>query len=212
MRNLWKRLITGILLAALFLFTFFCLPSYVISLFCCLILIRILILEWPRICKNNKQFWLLTPLYPILPFILLIHLNHTNHTLLFLLIATVAGFDTGAYFTGKLFGQHKLAPTISPGKTWEGVAGGYAIATSIYTFFLISFKKAYTIPSLMVFTTGVCLFALLGDLFESWLKRKAGIKDTGSILPGHGGFLDRMDGLLIASCYVYVNHYCFFQA
>ncbi len=204
MNNLAKRLLTSAVLIAGFLIIFFILPPLACSLALVAILAHVLRFEWPLICARNRALWLITPAYPILPFILLIKLNHTHHSFLFLLIASVAAFDSGAYFAGKLFGTHKLAPTISPGKTWEGVAGGYAASALVCLLFLSWFKQPYTHATLIGFTTGICVCALLGDLFESWLKRKAGIKDTGSILPGHGGFLDRMDGLLIAVFFVYL--------
>ena len=104
--------------------------------------------------------------------------------------------DTAAYFAGKKFGKHKLAPQISPGKTWEGVMGAllavlcYAIAIGYYLEETISFV-------IMLITTVVALaiLGIIGDLFESQLKRQAGIKDSGAILPGHGGILDRIDAL-----------------
>ena len=106
--------------------------------------------------------------------------------------------DTAAYAAGKMFGRHKLAPLISPGKTWEGAAGA-AVGVLIYYGALVLLVD----PETRYFATGVgvALFLLIlvlsieGDLFESWLKRQAGVKDSGQLLPGHGGILDRIDGL-----------------
>lgn len=107
--------------------------------------------------------------------------------------------DTGAYLVGRTFGRHKLAPTISPGKTWEGVAGG-AICCIIYAIIWALFDSALRlrVQGLLwiAFLAGtMLLFALgiVGDLFESALKRGAGAKDSGTLLPGHGGVLDRID-------------------
>lgn len=106
--------------------------------------------------------------------------------------------DSAAYFAGKRFGRHKLAPTISPGKTWEGVAGAFAGVTLYYA--LVAWAAAPgTFP--VVETWGFGLFMLItaasvvGDLYESRIKRQAGVKDSGSVLPGHGGVLDRIDAL-----------------
>lgn len=116
--------------------------------------------------------------------------------LLLWLVLVVLATDVGAYFTGKLLGGKKLAPKISPGKTVSGLIGGVttaSLAGMILYAGLIEFK-----PSLWAGAAGV-LCALLsqgGDLFESWLKRKAGVKDSGSWLPGHGGLFDRLDGHL----------------
>jgi phosphatidate cytidylyltransferase len=116
-----------------------------------------------------------------------------------LLIGLCVIADTAAYFTGRAFGRRKLAPKISPGKTWEGALGG-AVACTIYAIILTMFH-----PGLGARVTGViwlpyaiaatllCVLSVLGDLFESALKRRAGVKDSGKLLPGHGGVLDRID-------------------
>ncbi len=113
--------------------------------------------------------------------------------------------DTFAYFTGRAFGRHKLAPNISPGKTWEGVAGGLA-AVAIYTGVLLALHgtRSGVAPDVvvrmawLVFVLLVAGLSVMGDLFESLLKRQAGVKDSGKLLPGHGGVLDRVDALLAA--------------
>lgn len=109
--------------------------------------------------------------------------------------------DTAAYFAGRSFGRHKLAPRISPGKTWEGVAGGVA-GVGVYYGLLWwvwspSFLAEFRLLDLAI-VTGMTLLSVEGDLFESWLKRRAGVKDSGTILPGHGGVLDRIDGVVAA--------------
>jgi len=111
-------------------------------------------------------------------------------------IAWVA--DIGAYFIGKRFGRHKLAPTISPGKTIEGIIGGLVFVV-IYLLILKYFGLAvYLYGYLMVFKFALILTtaSILGDLMESWLKRIAKVKDSGVILPGHGGVFDRIDSLI----------------
>lgn len=108
--------------------------------------------------------------------------------------------DTAAYFAGRRFGRHKLAPQVSPGKTWEGVAGA-AVAVGVYGILCATVAGSPAAAPLAL-AVGVALvlaaFAIVGDLFESWLKRAAGVKDSGTLLPGHGGVLDRIDALLAA--------------
>ncbi|MDG2091311.1 MAG: phosphatidate cytidylyltransferase [Gammaproteobacteria bacterium] len=112
------------------------------------------------------------------------------------LIALVAAADIGAYFSGKKFGKHKLARLLSPNKTWEGVFGGVLSCFVITAF--ISFIKpgAYGWLVLISLPFFVSFFSVVGDLFESMLKRVRGVKDSGNILPGHGGILDRVDGIV----------------
>ena len=101
-------------------------------------------------------------------------------------------------YVGIAFGQHHDCPAISPGKTWEGVAGGLLLAGITLTLLMYYYAIPYTSVFLAGATLTPCTAALIGDLFESWLKRRAGIKDSARILPGHGGFLDRFDGHMIA--------------
>lgn len=106
--------------------------------------------------------------------------------------------DIGAYFAGRAFGRHKLAPGISPGKTWEGVAGG-VVAVLLFVLVCRVFVaplQAVAWPLLIAFALIYTATSVEGDLFESLLKRQAGVKDSGDLLPGHGGLLDRIDSLL----------------
>ena len=107
--------------------------------------------------------------------------------------------DTGAYFAGKRFGKKKLAPKISPGKTREGLLGA-VLATTVYTFFAGNYFNLDIQKMLLLLTLSfvLTLVSVAGDLYESLLKREAGLKDSGVILPGHGGMLDRIDSVLAA--------------
>jgi phosphatidate cytidylyltransferase len=115
--------------------------------------------------------------------------------------------DSGAYLWGKLLGKHKLYPAVSPGKTWEGCVGGGI--TAIIAAIIISqyFIETYTLTDWIVAAVLTAIFATLGDLYESLLKRSAGVKDSGKIMPGHGGVLDRFDGYLFALPVVFVYFY-----
>ncbi|MBY0378941.1 MAG: phosphatidate cytidylyltransferase [Burkholderiales bacterium] len=106
--------------------------------------------------------------------------------------------DIGAYFVGRKFGRHKLAPNISPGKSIEGALAGMALVI-IYLSILKYFNLAiylYSYVAVLKFGIILVIAGIIGDLFESWLKRVAGVKDSGTILPGHGGVFDRVDSLL----------------
>lgn len=104
--------------------------------------------------------------------------------------------DTGAYFVGKAFGRRKLALKVSPGKTWEGVYGGVALAVAMAVALALWLDRPVLAMSLVALV--VSFLSIYGDLFESALKRQAGCKDSSAMLPGHGGWLDRFDALLLA--------------
>ena len=117
--------------------------------------------------------------------------------LLGLAITTVALADVGGYVVGKLFGRHKLAPTISPGKTWEGLMGGLLFQLPLIIGLKIALPDTYLLKlALLIIPVG--LISVVGDLFESMIKRQRGVKDSSSLLPGHGGVLDRLDGVMAA--------------
>lgn len=202
-----KRIMTGITLGIGFWGIYFYLPPLFFSLILVLILLLIIVYEWTRFFPTDTAlFWILLPSYLILPFALLIKLNHSliHHELLLILFILVFSFDTGSYITGTLVGKHHICQSISPKKTWEGMLGGYVFAC--LGFLLIIFERGYTTPwwLIIIFTFIVCILSLLGDLFESWLKRRANLKDSGTLLPGHGGFLDRFDGILFATFFFYL--------
>lgn len=122
----------------------------------------------------------------------------------FLALLVTFATDTGAFFVGKTIGRHKLAPLISPGKTWEGAVGGLVCA--IGAAFLLN-QFLLEVP-MTLWKTGVLgalagALAQLGDLLESWLKRRAGVKDASSLIPGHGGVLDRLDSIVFNLPLVY---------
>ena len=132
-------------------------------------------------------------------------LRDTSPWLLLAVAALVWVADIAAYFAGKRFGRHKLAPAVSPGKTWEGVAGAL-VGVMIYGAVLAWIANVHATPLTTLFDDGAAVPVILamlaltgvsvvGDLFESWMKRGAGLKDSSRLLPGHGGILDRIDAL-----------------
>lgn len=139
-------------------------------------------------------------------FIAIIALFHHAPLYLLSVMAVVWVADIGAYFTGKACGRHKLAPSISPGKSWEGVCGGWLLVMLLAALTVVSPTLSDTFPALlqrrwgwlvMLLVMSVAVAAsVVGDLFESLLKRRAQVKDSSQLLPGHGGVLDRIDALI----------------
>jgi phosphatidate cytidylyltransferase len=136
----------------------------------------------------------------------LVELQSRSPWLVLAAMAIVWIADTAAYFSGRAFGRRKLAPEISPGKTWEGVYGGLA-AVAVYAVCLLPFAReagftpalgATAIAAWLGLALLIAVISVIGDLFESLQKRHAGVKDSGKLLPGHGGVLDRTDALLAA--------------
>ncbi len=206
MNELSIRLITGITLVILSL-GLFSLPLWAFVLLWLTILTRILLWEWPRLMNPTEAlFWLVMPFYPVLPTLLILYMQlYGYESLNFMLITLVASHDTGAYLIGKQWGKNPIDAAVSPRKSWEGFIGG-----TIFSFFCSLIFFGHTpIPLLLGSALPIVLSinfaALAGDLFESYLKRRAGLKDSGTMLPGHGGVLDRIDGLLFASIIVFLT-------
>lgn len=149
----------------------------------------------PRIAKAIAGFLVLVPAWAAL---VRLHMLPTFGVWLFLYVfVVVAAADVGAYFSGRRFGRTRLAPAVSPGKTWEGLAGGLLLAG------VLAVTGGFWLGvNVWVFLAGslfVVLVSVIGDLTESLLKRQVGIKDSGRILPGHGGVMDRIDSLVAAA-------------
>lgn len=126
--------------------------------------------------------------------------NPASQLVLVMLLALVWGADTGAFCAGKLYGRHKMIPAVSPGKTVEGFLGGLATCVLLGVLVAIWLELPWReMVYLVLLSALTCLAAVFGDLFESLFKRERGIKDSGSLLPGHGGILDRIDSLTAAA-------------
>lgn len=202
-----QRILTGAALAIGFVIIFFYMPPIVFSLSLLLLLGLILIFEWLQLFKpTSRSFWLLPFFYLFIPIYLINMLNIDSlyRWLIPYLFLTVALHDIGSYIVGKLFGTHRIWPTISPNKTWEGFFGGYLITSFAFILILWMQGKTTSFFTLFGWTGAICTIATIGDFFESWLKRRAGIKDTSPLLPGHGGLLDRFDGILFAAVLFYL--------
>ena len=144
---------------------------------------------WNKFLMALLGVLLMTPLW-----LALVCAKGADPRLLLILLATIWVADSAAYFAGKNFGKNKLAPNISPGKTWEGVFGALLGVTLFATILRFGFDANNFALFPLLWITAV--FGLIGDLFESLMKRQANIKDSGDLLPGHGGILDRIDGLI----------------
>lgn len=203
-----KRFITGIAYI-----TIMCLGTFYSKWSFTLLFLVISIISLHEMVKLRKgKGKTLALLYVIVPFTL-IHFLVRDHQLLtkdslntdlilFIFILTWT-FDTFAYIFGRKFGKNKIIPSISPKKSWEGLAGGYLftiIATCISTRYILTIN-----PKLIIYITLLLPFtATLGDLIVSYYKRKAGVKDSGKLIPGHGGMLDRMDAFIITIPVTYI--------
>ncbi len=214
-KELIKRTFTGILIAIVIFYNLLNYPK----IFSLLILFSALIIlkqELPLICsnifnnikynniKNKLFFYFISLFYIIVPFILIIYFELSKYKILNLyLFSLVFAHDSGSYVFGNLFGYHKLCPKISPKKSIEGAIGGLL---SVIAGFLIFNKLKINISfnQIFIFSLLISILALSGDLLESYLKRLANIKDSGNILPGHGGLLDRFDSILLNTYFLYI--------
>ncbi len=153
--------------------------------------------------RLGKQLFALCYLPLFLPFLILLRGGPQGiHWIFFLLAVNYAG-DTAAYYTGRTFGRNKLAPAVSPKKTREGSIGGLAANALVAWIFQQTLFRTFPAGELLLLGLAVGILSQFGDLLESMLKRASGVKDSGMLFPGHGGFLDRVDSLLLPAPVVY---------
>lgn len=152
-------------------------------------------LSWPGAVRWACGAWVLVPAWLAISV-----LQDTAPGAALMLLALIWGADTGAYFAGRRWGRRKLAPAISPGKSIEGVWGGVATAVVVATGFGVFWGfDLFQWLGLVLWSAAVALVSVIGDLFESNWKRLAKLKDSGDVLPGHGGVLDRIDSMTAAA-------------
>lgn len=204
--NALLRIITGMTLGIIFFGTFFYCSSQLFSLLLGTILGIIIVAEWKNIFPvNSLYFWAILPFYPIAPFCMLIYLNESPayNILVFYIFLLVFTFDSASYVCGKIYGKTKIIPSISPGKSWQGAIGGYCITTVVFIAISWNSNKYIDLQTACVVSAYICIIAFAGDIFESYLKRCAKIKDSSNLLPGHGGFLDRFDAIMAVSVFFF---------
>ncbi|MGC3978758.1 MAG: phosphatidate cytidylyltransferase [Paludibacteraceae bacterium] len=155
---------------------------------------------------QNWAYFILGQVLIALPFAMLNNILYVKDYQPIILLAVFISIwinDTGAYCTGMLFGKHKLFERVSPKKTWEGFVGGAAFA--LFSGYIFSrFITELSLLQWFIFSEIVVIFGTLGDLSESLLKRTLGVKDSGNLIPGHGGLLDRFDSMMLAAPVVYI--------
>ena len=167
-----------------------------------------ILLLWVITYPGTAAIWGTRPALVVLGILVLVpawvglaflRLHEQGAWLILYVIGLVVCADTGAYFTGRALGKHKMAPRVSPGKTLEGLAGGMATVAlfAVVVSFLLA-PVGLPVGSLLVLSLCAGMASVLGDLVESMAKRHAGVKDSGTLLPGHGGVLDRIDSLAAA--------------
>lgn len=179
---------------------------HVITIFVQLFLIKDLFSEKTIPLFESKRF-ILTTFYLTSAFIFLIMIanNDKEFTPLLLLGCFILVWvnDTGAYVIGKNFGKQKLFPSVSPKKTFEGFLGGLFFAC-VASYFIATFTETLDFTNWLMLAIITSVFGTLGDLIESKFKRQAGVKDSGVIMPGHGGLLDRLDSIIFAAPFLYL--------
>ncbi|MDY4375737.1 phosphatidate cytidylyltransferase [Pectobacterium carotovorum] len=217
-QRLWLAILCGFLLALMLL----SLPAYhysvhipqiSIALWSSLVwwgVALLLVLFYPASAsfwRHSRTLRLVFGIMTIVPFFWgMVALRHYNYAInpfagawwLLYVMLLVWGADSGAYMFGKLFGKRKLAPKVSPGKTWEGFLGGLATSALISVLFSLYAPLTVAPSTLLICSIAAALASVLGDLTESMFKREAGIKDSSHLIPGHGGVLDRIDSLTAA--------------
>ena len=160
----------------------------------------LMIWEWTKLTRGRPVVRVLSYFYALAALVALLWLRHQpvlgRETVIWI-VACIWATDVGAYFVGASAGGAKLAPRISPSKTWSGLIGGMASAAAVSAAMGLVFGLGTTLSLALI---GACLAVVgqLGDLAESAAKRGAGVKDSGNLIPGHGGLLDRVDGLVAA--------------
>ncbi|OIN83587.1 phosphatidate cytidylyltransferase [Francisella sp. TX07-6608] len=177
---------------------FFIYLQYIFPIFWLYAIYKLASYERQKIDTIATNEMLVMGIFTISPFAASLYILHTNGVAwIFMFILVIAAADSGAYFTGKAIGKRKMLPRLSPNKTIEGLLGGLICAVIVAVIFLVYMNLSFGQYIYMVIVSAlIALLSVVGDVFESMMKRIAGVKDSGNILPGHGGVLDRLDGYM----------------
>lgn len=179
------------------------LPAFALLCFTVMIALSFYLFSDPELRKNvieDTATVALGLIYIGLPLSLLVLMDRAprGNVWIFFLLTVIFLGDTGAFYCGRLMGKHKLYVRVSPGKTWEGAVGGFASSVLGGILFSQTFDLHDSVATIAAVSGAISIVGQVGDLAESMIKRNYGVKDSGKILPGHGGFLDRVDSLLFA--------------
>ena len=214
--ELEKRLVYGLIFAFTFLFLLaYGGIIYMLAIFALLCIMSFeLIRMASRIEKKNNQMFVLLRRWGLLYIavccmsLVLIRESSQGFKVSIWMFITIWSVDTFAYIFGKKFGKLKLAPEISPGKTYEGAIlgtiAGLFVSITIYKAFATTNANSFSVISFSIFSIIAIILAQLSDLSESYIKRQCGVKDSGNILPGHGGLMDRFDSFLLVAPFVFL--------
>jgi len=194
-----ERIVTGIIAGILFLGALIWGGTVFMVLSCFICGIGLKELYQMTLSKEKKNIilFILGSVYVVMGFYLFFQArNEQGLAFVLLVLFSIWATDSGAYFVGRKWGKHKLAPSISPNKTIEGSIGGIVVAWIVAIFFQFIHPVEQNLLSLFILVTVISVAGQVGDLIESAVKRHVDVKDSGNILPGHGGILDRFDSLL----------------
>lgn len=216
--DLKTRIISAVIMALIAGFALW-LGGAVFTIFVILIAMAIMF-EWKRLVDGFDSNNIITNIWIIMGIIYIgfacftlvyFRLKDASYIPTLMLLLVVIATDVGAYFAGRSIGGKKLAPSISPGKTWAGLFGGMIAAALLWGVYNVSNNGAIWYQAIGS-GMAMAVLAQMGDLFESWMKRKANMKDSSNIIPGHGGVFDRADGILAVFFVLGIFHIPFFWA
>lgn len=195
--NLTQRIVSSIILAPAVIYMI--IIGGVAFQAMILVMAILMAFEWNHMTSTGKpdRWYAIGIFYILMPSLSLIWIRSRADGMfeIFWLLAIVWSTDIGGYFAGRFIGGPKLAPSISPKKTWSGLVGGVILALFV-TNMLIIYTNAAEAKQMLIVSFVLSIYSVIGDLIESWIKRRFDVKDSGNIIPGHGGILDRVDGIV----------------
>ena len=206
--NTQKRIISSLVMIPIALFAIF--VSQKLFIFLVIVVAVLMAFEWSEMSRkmpDKKKWRLIGFLYISIPLYCAVSIRILDNEILFWMFAIIWATDIFAFFAGKSLGGAKIAPTISPNKTWSGLIGGVLASLGIGAISAIIFPGS--IIFFLIISVLISIVEQISDLVESKFKRIFGVKDSGDIIPGHGGVLDRLDGMILVAPFVWVVIYLF---
>jgi len=205
-KNLFIRILTSLFLLSLMVIFINYFEKYLYYLIIIFYLIIVYEIRYIFKIKLSHLLFLIVYVLISLLFILMYFFNFYNKLIFFYFIFIIVCFDTTSYILGSLFGNKKIAPMISPNKTYFGTFAGFFL-TLLLSILINHYFYFYNFHTSIFFISLTIFFSFFGDLVESFFKRKSNIKNSSNLLPGHGGFFDRLDGFIMASVFLYFFSY-----